>query len=84
MTKEISFLAQQISSEAGYFQDRQRRHMTKVDATLSSLEESNILSQFSVQEILEDHGRDAFLEVIGEDYAREYFGIEATDGIEGE
>ena len=37
MTKEICFLAQQISSEAGYFQDRQRHHMTKVNATLSSV-----------------------------------------------
>lgn len=84
MTKEISFLAQQISSEAGYFQDRQRHHMTKVNATLSSVEESDILSEFTPKEILDHHDRDAFLELIGEDYAREYFGIEATDGIEGE
>jgi len=76
MSKEISFLAQQVSSEAGYFQDRQRHHMTKVNATLSSVEESDILSQFTPEEILDHHDRDAFLELIGEEYAREYFGIE--------
>lgn len=76
MTKEIIFLAQQVSSEAGYFQDRQRHHVTRVNATLSSVEESDILSEFTPQEILDHHDRDAFLELIGEDYVREYFGIE--------
>jgi len=83
MSKEITFLAQQVSSEAGYFQDRQRHHMTRVNATLSSVEESDILSEFTPQEILEHHDKDAFLELIGENYAREYFGIESTDGVEG-
>ena len=83
MSKEISFLAAQISSEAGYYQDRQRRHMTKVTAILTSVDESDILSDFSPQEILAIHDRDAFLELIGENYAREYFGIESNDGVEG-
>ena len=83
MSKEITFLAATVSSEAGYFQDRQRRNMTKVTATLSSLDESEILAEFTPQEILGCHDRDAFLELIGENYAREYFGIESTDGVEG-
>lgn len=83
MSKEISFLATQVSSEAGYYQDRQRHHMTKVTATLASIKESEILSEFTAQEILDCHDRDAFLELIGENYAREYFGIESNDGVEG-
>lgn len=76
MSKEIAFLAAQVASEAGYFQDRQRRNMTRVTATLVSIEESDILSEFTPQEILAHHDRDAFLELIGEEYARLYFGIE--------
>ena len=57
--------------------------MTKVVATLASVEESKILSEFTPEEILGQHDRDAFLELIGEEYAREYFGIEASDGTEG-
>jgi hypothetical protein len=76
VSKEISFLAQQVSSEAGYFQDRQRRHLTRVNATLSSVEESDILSEFTPKEVLDQHDRDAFLELIGEEYVRQYFGIE--------
>lgn len=79
MSKEISFLAQQVSSEAGYFQDRQRHHMTKVNATLSSVEESDILAEFTPEEILQVHDRDAFLELIGEEYACNYFFVAPED-----
>ena len=82
MSKEITFLASQISSEAGYYQDRQRRNLTKVTATLSSLEESDILTEFTIEEIIENRDRDEFLAVIGEDYAREYFGIESNGSEE--
>lgn len=75
MSKEISFLASQISSEAGYYQDRQRRHMTKVVATLSSISESDILSEFTPEEILDIHDRDDFLELIGEEYVKHYFDL---------
>lgn len=79
MSKEISFLAQQVSSEAGHFQDRQRRQMTKVVATLGSIEESEILAEFTPEEILQVHDRDAFLELIGEEYACKYFFIAPED-----
>ena len=75
MSKEISFLASQISSEAGYYQDRHRRHMTKVVAYLSSIEESEILSDFTAEEILEVHDRDLFLDLIGEGYIKHYFDL---------
>lgn len=81
MSKEISFLAQQVSSEAGYFQDRQRHHMTKVNATLSSVEESDILAEFTPEEILKVHDRDAFLELIGEEYACNYFFVAPEDDV---
>lgn len=76
MSKEITFLATQVASEAGYYQDRQRRNLTKVTATLASLEESDILSQFTPEEILDHHDRDGFLALIGEEYVRLYFGID--------
>lgn len=81
MSKEISFLAQQVFSEAGYFQDRQRHHMTKVNATLSSVEESDILAEFTPEEILKAHDRDAFLELIGEEYACNYFFVAPEDDV---
>lgn len=83
MSKEICFLAQQVLSEAGPYQDFHRNYLARVTATLSSIEESDILTEFTPQEILQHHDKDAFLELIGEDYAREYFGIESADGTEG-
>ncbi|WP_070414706.1 hypothetical protein [Pseudomonas lundensis] len=80
MSKEISFLAQQVSSEAGYYQDRQRRHMTKVSVTLTSIDESEILAEFTPEEILQVHDRDAFLELIGEEYTCKYFFVAPEDG----
>lgn len=75
MSKEISFLASQISAEAGYYQDSHRRHMTKVVAHVSSIEESEILSDFTPEEILQIHDRDLFLDFIGEEYIKHYFDL---------
>lgn len=36
-----------------------------------------LIGQFNAKEILEHKDRDDFLDEIGEDYAREYFGIES-------
>lgn len=76
MSREISFLAGSVSSEAGYYQDRQRRHLTKVSAVLPSLAEAEILQEFTHEEILDHLGKDEFLDLIGEEYVRLYFGIE--------
>lgn len=83
MTKEIVFFAQFVSSEAGHYRGRQKKNLTIVEAKLSSIDESDILNQFTAYEILNHLDKDEFLELIGENYVREYFGIESTDGTEG-
>lgn len=41
------------------------------------------LHELSAADVVGEMDRDALLDAIGEDYAREYFGIESADGTEG-
>lgn len=73
MAKEISFLASSVSSVAGYHQDRNRRHLTNVTATLpEDPTESGLLEAFNISEILEVHDKDEFLSEIGIDHVRNW------------
>lgn len=65
--KRISFYASELSIQCW------TRDETLVEATVNT---ETVLSSFSTEEILNHTDRDEFLSIIGEDYCKQYFGIE--------
>lgn len=73
MAKTIKFFAQKVSSEAGFYTDRNRRHLTEVEVTLpEDFLESQLISEFSIEELLGQYQKDEFLEHIGAEYLRQW------------
>ena len=65
--KRISFFVQELSIQC------RTRDSALVDANVNV---ESVLSEFSPEEILINIDRDEFLSIIGEDYCKQYFGIE--------
>lgn len=69
MSKEITFETETLTV------DKPGRYSTDFRVT-ADINPPELISQFSAKEILEHADRDDLLDEIGEDYVREYFGIE--------
>lgn len=65
--KRISFFVQELSIQC------RTRDDALVDANVNV---ESVISEFSPEEILINIDRDEFLSIIGEDYCKQYFGIE--------
>ena len=78
----ITFKAESVSVE---------RSRNELDVTVEAngreiaeqLDLDDRLHELTAADIVGEMDKDALLDAIGEDYAREYFGIENTDGVEG-
>lgn len=72
MSKEITFETETLAVDkpSRYSQD------FRVTADITPAE---LIAQFDAKEILEHADKDDLLDEIGEDYVREYFGIEAEE-----
>ncbi|MBJ2182203.1 hypothetical protein JC795_28890 [Pseudomonas veronii] len=70
MSKEITFETETLTV------DKPGKYDFRVTAGINPQE---LLDQFDAQEILECKDKDELLDEIGEEYARQYFGIEPED-----
>lgn len=78
----ITFKAESVSVE------RRRNDLdVTVDANgrdiAEKLDLDDRLHDLTAAQVVGEMDKDSLLDAIGEDYAREYFGIESTDGTEG-
>lgn len=78
----ITFKAESVSVE-----HRRNELDVTVDANgwdiAEQLDLDDRLHELTADDVVGEMDKDALLDAIGEDYAREYFGIESTDGTEG-
>ena len=70
--REISFLAYDAKSVGGYERDRNQRNLITVEATVDT---NNVVSELSIEEILDHADKDLFLDAIGEEYIKHYFDL---------
>lgn len=72
MSKEITFETETLTV------DKPGRYSTDFRVT-ADINPPELIAQFNAKEILEHTDKDDLLDEIGEDYIREYFGIEPEE-----